>query len=218
MNFRFVAAASLLGYLLHPAISSAAATAAAAAPPVAAPAGSDNVQDPGNPYFIITERNVFHLNPIPPPPEPEKPKEDLPVVKISGFIKVGNSSKALFSSTLKNKKDEPVYYSLAEGEKQGFLELVRIYPDNERVDILNSGVKMTLSIKEDTLKPGAGVPAATGGPKDNGLQSAFRHRPGLPGMPGMPGAQGMGDGNRQGRPGFPNFPPRPWRGQGVQGQ
>ncbi|HZM03929.1 MAG TPA: hypothetical protein VFC44_13035 [Candidatus Saccharimonadales bacterium] len=161
-------AASLLGCLLFPAVSGMAAVA------------TDTVADPANPYFVISERNVFHLNPIPPPPEPEKPKQDLPVIKISGFVKVGNSSKALFSSTSKDKKDLPIYYSLSEGEKQGFLELVKIDRDKGEAEIINSGVKMTLNLKDDTLKDTISAPPA-GGP----MQARFDNRRGLPPIPGV---------------------------------
>jgi hypothetical protein len=174
-----------------------------------AAAASDDVQDPANPYFIITERNVFHLNPIPPPPEPEKVKVDLPIVKISGFVKIGNSSKALFSSMPKDKKDKPTYYSLAEGEKQGFLELVKIYPDNDKVDIINSGEKMTLSIKEEESKdiasagPGKGTPAAN--PTADPMRGGFYHGRGTPGLPGFPG---MGNPGGHGGDNLPHFPQR----------
>jgi hypothetical protein len=199
MNFRIVAA-SLLCSLLFPAFWGSAAAAGDAA----------NPEDPANPYFVIAERNVFHLVPIPPPPEPEKPKEDLPVIQISGFVKIGKSTKALFTSAPKDKKEGPTYYSLAEGETQGFLELVRIHPDKGEVEIVNSGVKMTLSLKEDSPKntitsaPSPGIRP----------QDGFHRGPRMPGMPGFPPMGGPGGPARVNLPGGrPNYPMRPLRGQ-----
>jgi hypothetical protein len=107
--------------------------------------------DASNPYALISERNIFHLNPIPPEPAPELPKVELPVVKFSGFYRVGRVTKALLCSLPKDKKEEPIYYDLSEGEKEGFLEVVKIHYDKGEVDVVNSGTPMTLSLKEDSL-------------------------------------------------------------------
>jgi hypothetical protein len=132
-----------------------------------------------NPYSIISERNVFHLNPPPPPPEPEKPKVDLPVFKLSGFCKIGSKTRALFSSASSKKEEGWSYYSLAEGEREGNLEVVKIDEAQGTVDILNSGTPATLSVKEDSLTPAAPAPAPA-------VATAWAAgRPGLP-LPGMP--------------------------------
>jgi len=109
--------------------------------------------DASDPYAVISDRNIFHLNPLPPEPAPETPKVELPVVKFSGFFRVGHVTKALFCSLPKNnkdKKEEPTYYNLSEGEKSGFLEVVKIRFDKGEVDVVNSGTAMTLSLKEDS--------------------------------------------------------------------
>jgi len=171
----------------------------AAIEPGKAPAADDN----SNPYAIIAERNIFHLNPIPPPPEPEKPKLDLPVIKITGIIKIGNQTKAMFMSQPKDKKEENAYYTLAEGEKGSHgkdeLELVKIHPSEDGVDVLNDGVPVTLSMKDDVLQPTAAVSPGPGGrtgaepPPQPGqgfpMPGRQMFRP--PGMPGGPG-QGFG--------------------------
>jgi hypothetical protein len=41
------------------------------------------------------------------------------------------------------------YLTLAEGESQGMVKLVRAYADQEKVDIINSGTLMTLSMKDN---------------------------------------------------------------------
>ncbi len=154
-----------------------------------------------NPYAVISERNVFHLNPIPPPPEPEKPKLDLPKIKLSGFFKVGSQTRALFSSEPKKKDEGPVYYNLAEGEKEGILEVVKIDAENGKVDVINTGTPVTLTLKDDSL---AASPAAAGEkPQANGgPPGPFAGR--VPAMPRMPGRQPMQPGGAAPTPaGFP---------------
>jgi hypothetical protein len=106
-----------------------------------------DVDDPSGPYAVISERNMFHLNPVPPEAGPEPPKVELPVVKFFGFFRVGRVTKALFCSLPKDKKEEPTYYNLSEGEKSGFLEVVQIHFEKGEVEVVNSGVTMTLTLK-----------------------------------------------------------------------
>jgi hypothetical protein len=158
-----------------------------------------------NPYAVISERNVFHLNPPPPPPAPEEPpKADLPEIKLSGFLKIGNTTHALFSSSPKDKKDGPTYYDLVDGEKQGILEVVKIHEDKGEVEIINSGTAATLNLKDDSLEPKTA--SATEGEKKE-------HHPHF----GPPGAGPPGIGQAEGSPranpfGFP-IPPRRTRNQ-----
>lgn len=114
-----------------------------------------------NPYAVIGERNVFHLNPPPIPPPPEAPKTELPDIKLSGFLKIGKTTHALFVYTPKDKKEPPIYYDLVDGEKQGILEVVKIREDEEEVEVINSGTPTTLNLKENSLESKAPVAANT---------------------------------------------------------
>ncbi len=129
----------------------------------AAPNGppARTAEEAANPYAVISERNIFHLNPIPPPPPAEETKADLPVVKLSGFFEVGHKVRALLSSLPKKAKEGPTYYDLAEGEKSKEVEVVKIRLKEETVDILNSGTAMTLSLKDDSLAGAEQAPAKT---------------------------------------------------------
>lgn len=180
----------ILGSLL-PLMGAAPVALRAAIPPSitasAERAGATNTPDAsGNPYAVIVERNVFRLNPIPPPPEPVKAKPDLPKVKITGFINLGGRDKVLFVAEPKDKKDGPLYYTLAEGERSGDgkLELVKIHPGQDAVDIINDGTPATLTTKDDTLAP-ASAPTTPGESKEN-------QPPGHRGMAGRPGFNGGG--------------------------
>ena len=175
----------------------------AAVPPDATPAADtakENADDASNPYSVIVERNIFHLNPPPPPPEPDKPKVELPVVKITGFVNIVNVRKVLFVSQPKDKKEGPFYYSLAEGEKSddGKFELVKIHPDQEGVDVISEGVAVTLTVKDDSLgaSTAAPAPAAKEGPAPgipgNGRPGRPMFPPGRGGPPGIPGVPGAG--------------------------
>jgi hypothetical protein len=160
-------------------------------PPPAAPVATA-LNDNSNPYSVISDRNVFHLNPIPPPPEPDKgPPPNLPVVLLSGFMKTGGILKVALA--VKTENPDPHgqkltdYLTLAEGDKQGVgsgnkqgvVELVRIYADQEKVDIINSGTPVTLTIKDDGLNsPAAAVGAARG-------KAVARFAPAKPAVPGL---------------------------------
>jgi hypothetical protein len=134
----------------------------AATPPSLSPAAAfAAVTTPENlnPYAPITERNVFHLNPPPPPPtnDPAPP----PNIKITGFLKNDKELRALFAIPSKDPKEPTSYSNLAEGEQDGVLEVVKIFEDKEEVDVVNSGIRMTLSFKNNSFnppKPVGGVP------------------------------------------------------------
>ena len=123
-----------------------------------------------NPYAFISQRNIFHLNPLPPPPPAEVPKPDLPVIKLSGFFKVGSVTRALFFSVPKDKKERPTYYSLCEGQGQGILKVLKINAAAGAVQILNSGAAATLTLKDDSLKPVSEQPKQMAGTGQRGRQ------------------------------------------------
>jgi hypothetical protein len=135
------------------------------APPVAATATPsstlDATGDNSNPYAVIVDRNVFRLNPPPPPPAPQEKPKELPKVYLSGIIKIGDDVRVLFSIPPKDAKSQTSYFKLAPGEKDGDLELVKIHPDQQNVDVLVSGTAMTLSMLSNTLAS-AGAKAASG--------------------------------------------------------
>jgi hypothetical protein len=165
-----------------------------------------SASDSANPYSVIVERNVFRLSPPPPPPSISNgPPPDLPVVNLSGFVRTGGETKVLLAVKVKTgnsaSPEDTSYLTMSEGDKDGVVELVKIYPDQEMVDIKNSGTPMTLSMKENGFQnaPAAPAPGARGagpgirqiGMPANGVQ------PGVPNLGAVQPVQGQiaGEGN-----------------------
>jgi hypothetical protein len=143
---------------------------------------AETTSEEANPYSVISDKNVFHLNPPPPatPAEVVKPP-DLPKVMLSGFQKVGNSMKVYLALPAKDPKDT-AYLALQAGEKERDVEIVKIRADKQEVDIINTGTPMTLSIASNgfALTGGAAVAKAEKGP---GPATFGGHRMALPGAP-----------------------------------
>jgi hypothetical protein len=116
--------------------------------------------DESNPYAIISDRNVFHLNPPPAPPPPDNgPPAVIPKVYLSGFMRTGDRTKALLVVRTQNPdpraKELCDYLTLGEGNIQGVVELVKVDAEEHKVEIINSGTAMTLSLKDNGVKPEA---------------------------------------------------------------
>jgi hypothetical protein len=159
--------------------------------------------DDANPYAVISERNVFRLNPPPPPPAPEEaPPPEKSTIKITGIVKMNGTVRALFVSQPKDPKETPTYFNLAEGEREGILEVVHIHPEEQKIEILNAGKPETLSIKDDSLAKNEGPPPAAPGapagapnavaPRMPQIPNLGNRRVAAPAFPGMVGAQNPG--------------------------
>jgi len=143
-----------------------------------AKAATDIPPADANPYSVISDRNVFHLNPPPPPVSAEDSKPvELPKVALTGFFGKGKSMKVLLAIPPKNSKDPWTYLTLVPGQRDQDVELVRIHAEKEEVEILNSGTAQTLS-KSNSYAAMAGVAHPTGAPageKEKGV--AGLHHP-----------------------------------------
>jgi hypothetical protein len=140
------------------------------------PSTSEGAGDNSNPYAIIIDRNVFRLNPPPPPPSAEKKPTELPKVYLNGIVKIGDDVRVLFSIPPKDAKGQTTYFKLAPGEKDGVLELVRVHPDEQEVDVLVSDTAMTLSVLSNSLAATAGK----GGGASSGPAAVLRGGPRAP--------------------------------------
>jgi hypothetical protein len=149
----------------------------------AAPAGDANNSFP---YAVIVSRNAFGLNPAPiPTAPPAAPGPDLPEVIFSGTTGLQGKMRAHFAVKSKDaKKQETTTYlpGLAEGETSGPVQVIRIDPSGDEVEIMNSGTRVVLNMKDNGFEkkgpPAPGAPALSG----------FRQLAGSPGVQ-LPGAQ-----------------------------
>ena len=138
----------------------------------------------GNPYAVITNRNIFRLTDPPPPApiDPPKPLEGRKVM-LSGFLGKGDATRVLMAIMPKDNKESTIYLNLAPGERNEKVELVRIRLKEKEVDIVSDGTPMTLSVKSNSFASVSAPPPAAAGPPE---------RPGKPGfqrpMPFAPAA------------------------------
>jgi hypothetical protein len=74
----------------------------------------------------------------------------LPTVYLDGIVKIGDNVRVLFSIPPDQDRHETTYSSLALGEQDGELELVRILPDQQGVDVLVDGTLETLTAQSNS--------------------------------------------------------------------
>ncbi|MBU6399731.1 MAG: hypothetical protein KGS61_05385 [Verrucomicrobia bacterium] len=159
--------------------------------------GSIAQTNASNPYLVIVDRNAFGLKPPPPPPEPKvnKPPENH-TVKFTGISRDATGRKAylIVQDPVKpGQQPTPQYYCLAEGERQGDIEVKAINEAAETVTILNGNETLTLNFKDhgNTASPQPAAPP----PRPGAL-------PGAPPAPGVPPAPGLAY-----PPGYRGYPP-----------
>jgi uncharacterized membrane protein YgcG len=163
-------------------------------------AASETPGAEANPYSVISDRNIFHLSPEPPPKDPDadKPPVELPKVALTGFIGKGDSIRVLLAiPPAKDSKDGLFsYLSLAPGDRDQGVQLVKIHKDKESVDIMNSGTLQTLTKSNSLASLGSS-------PRPAGVTEKERpggiHRPAIPGynpptVPVVPTAANQGGG------------------------
>jgi hypothetical protein len=107
------------------------------------PAQPDHNADANNPYSSIAARNVFALNPVPPPTQPPDPN-DIPPPKITltGITTIFGPAEALYKVAAYNKNGKQVpeqSYILTEGEAQDEVEVSAIDSQKDVVTFVNHG-------------------------------------------------------------------------------
>ena len=139
-----------------------------------------------NPYQSIVERNVFHLNPPPAPPDPEANKPPPPKIFLTGITTLMGSRRALLKTAPTGKPGEAAKeksYMLAEHERMDDLEVLAIDEVAGSVKVSYAGIETTVNFKDNAVATAAsaapappvpGAPGAPGGPAPN---------PGFPGQP-----------------------------------
>lgn len=110
----------------------------------------------GNPYAVIVARNIFGLNP-PPPPGANDHKPDPPVkITPNGIMDLFGQLQVLFKTAGSPRPGQPAkdnFYTLAEGEAQDDIEVVHIDQKAGMITFNNHGIVQEL--------PLANAPATT---------------------------------------------------------
>jgi hypothetical protein len=156
-------------------------------------ARADDVVLPGDPYATVVARNIFGLNP-PPPPDANPPDANPPVkITPNGIMTILGEVQVLFKVAGTPKPGGPPAadesYILSEGQRQDDIEVVKIDEKNSIVTFNNHGETQQLPLvvtqPSSTPSPGlAGGPGAAGG----------RFSPGFVNSGGGPGARPRGNG------------------------
>jgi len=158
---------------------------------VAAP----NVNEPSeNPYQAIVERNVFSLRDPPPPPKPEEVKPPPPKLTLTGITTLLGRKMVLLKAPPAPgpvKPGEPPkteqFFTLAEGQQDGELEIVNIDEKAGVVNVKYGGVPASLNFADNGAKPMPGMPMPGGIPAPM-PNPAFNPQvqPQMPGVTPMP--------------------------------
>jgi hypothetical protein len=161
---------------------------------LAAGVRADDVVLPGNPYAPVVPRNIFGLNP-PPPPAP--PAEADPPAKITpnGIMSIFGQLQVLFkvAGTSKHGGPPPIEesYILSEGQRQDDIEVLKIDEKNGIVTFNNHGEtqELPLVVTQPSATPSSAPVSSAGG------GSGGRFSPGLanPGGAGRPRSGGYGN-------------------------
>ena len=141
-----------------------------------------------NPYQGIIERNVFGLKPPAPPPDPEANKPPPATIYLTGITTILGNKRALMKMTppvtKPGEQPKEQSYTMAEGERDGGLEVLEIDEKAGTVKVNNYGTVATIDFESNAVKAAPRpVPGTLPMP---GMPPAMR--PGLP----VPGAMGGG--------------------------
>jgi hypothetical protein len=171
----------------------------------------------GNPYQGIMERNVFNLRP------PARPEDSLPLpeappkITLTGFTDILGNKRVLFKVQVPAKPPQPAKeesYILAEGQRDGDVEVLEIDENAGMAKFNNHGTIQTLDLTNNGAKPpSTPLPTiqpplpfrspATPTPNPQPPGPAMRTIPGrtlrLPPMPGSPPTRTI--------PGYPGLQP-----------
>ena len=140
--------------------------------------------DSGNPYQGIVDRNVFGLKPPPPIGKPEEKKVDLPPITLTGITTILGNKRALMNVPVPGKAPQSLI--LAEGQREGEIEVLEIDEKAGIVKLHQSGQAVSLNFE----KNGAKLPAAAPVPpppvpgQANPATAAAARQPPVPYVPG----------------------------------
>ena len=127
-----------------------------------------------NPYAVIVVQNPFRLNAPKRVETVLRPPPNLPEVIFGGTMINAGQMSAMFAVKSKEAGVKPgvglqettAYMCLAEGDTSGPVQLLKIMKGGEEVEIVNSGTRMTLSMKDNGFAKETPL-SRSGGPAGN---------------------------------------------------
>jgi hypothetical protein len=158
-----------------------------------AAARADDAVLPGNPYAPVVTRNIFGLNPPPPPVDPNA-ADATPPPKITpnGITDILGQLQVLFKVANPAKAGKPAAdedYILSEGERQDDIEVVKIDEKAGVVTFNNHGETQELPLVAGTASSPA---AAAAGAVPGNPAAGFKPAPGALLRPGANAFNGGG--------------------------
>jgi hypothetical protein len=119
---------------------------------------------PSERYSDIPERNVFGLKPADSEPDSGPAKTAPPKILLTGITTVLSNKLALLKALLPTApgtpaKEKPLM--LAEGQRDGSIQVLQINEKTGSVRVNDSGTVMTLTFAKDGVKPTAGAAPGT---------------------------------------------------------
>jgi len=149
-----------------------------------------------NPYAVIVVQNPFRLNAPQAIETVPRPPPDLPEVIFGGTMINAGQMRAMFDVKSKEAGVKPgvgpqettAYMCLAEGDTSGPVQLLKIMKGGEEVEIVNSGTRLTLTMKENGFAKELSAPRG-GGPA-GAMRTLPAVNPNIPMPASMPGRAG----------------------------
>jgi hypothetical protein len=118
---------------------------------------SASAANSANPYQSIVDRNVFALKPPPPPPDPALLNKPPPgKITLTGITTILGNKRALLKVAVPAKPPQPAKddsYILAEGQRDGTVEILAIDEKAGSVKVNNAGDIVVLTFEKDGAKP-----------------------------------------------------------------
>jgi hypothetical protein len=149
---------------------------------------ADEIALNDNPYSLIVERNIFGLNPPPPPVDPNAAPPEPPVkITPNGIMSIFGQWQVLFKTSVGGKPGEKSYM-LGEGQMDDEIEVVKVDEKNSIVTFNNHGLteKLQLATAPSSAATVPGVPAAGFNPA-----AGIGFSPAAPGGAGYNGGSGI---------------------------
>jgi len=168
---------------------------------------ADNAVPPGNPYAAIVERNVFGLVPPPSPVAPSVADANPPPkLTPNGIMTIFGIKQVLFKATTPARQDKPAkddYYTLAEGQRQDDIEVVKIDEKAGLITFDNHGEIQELPLTDTpatstavvSVNPYSGNRFDNGGNRFAGRFNSRGVNNGNPGARNLDGSHGGGNFN-----------------------